>query len=185
MIGMALLRRVFVGFRRSLDLLTQLLSVFAGVFMVGVMLLMTLDVTLRNTSGRPLAGLVDWTELLLVLMVFLGIAEAQRTGEHVAIDVVADKFPRWLRSGSYLIGGSVGLTVALGLAYSNTRNAVDSYAIREFRRGLAEVPIWPGRIVLALGFILFSLQIIATSIHRFRAAHFGETDATVWSDQDT
>ncbi len=169
--------RTLMNLRRVLDGLTQLLSVFAGIFMVIVMLLMTLDVTLRNTSGRPLSGLVDWTELLLVLMVFFGIAEAQRTGEHVAIEVIADMFPRWLRSVSYLIGGTVALLIVLPMVYANTRNAVGSYAIREFRRGLAEVPIWPGRIVLAAGLMLFALQIVATSVHRFRASLHADRDA--------
>ena len=172
----ASIQSVLSALRRVLDGLTQLLSVFAGTFMVMVMLLMTLDVTLRNTSGRPLSGLVDWTELLLVLMVFLGIAEAQRTGEHVAIEVIADMFPRWLRSASYLIGATVGLLIVVPMVYANTQNAVGSYAIREFRRGLAEVPIWPGRIVLAAGLMLFALQIIATSVRRFREALHAEDD---------
>lgn len=165
---MVMLQRTLAAVRRGIDALTFLLSVVAGLILVCLMGLMVLDVTLRNTTGRPLSGLVDWIELLLVLIVFLGIAEAQRTREHVAIDVVADAFPQRLRIASHVIGGVVGLLVVAVTAYVSTRNAVQSYSIREFRRGLAEVPLWPGRIVLAVGFVLFGLQIIVSTAQRVR-----------------
>lgn len=165
---MVMLRRTLAAVRRAIDAVTFLLSVIAGIILTGLMGMMVLDVTLRNTTGRPLSGLVDWIELLLVLIVFLGIAEAQRNRDHVAIDVIADAFPQRLRIASHIIGGVVGLLVVAVIAYVSTRQAIQSYAVREFRRGLAEVPLWPGRIVLAVGFVLFALQIITTTAQRVR-----------------
>ena len=65
-------------------------STLAGMALVSMMLLTVLDFSLRFTSGSPIAGTFELTELAMVAIVFLGLGHGQRRRQHITIDLVYD-----------------------------------------------------------------------------------------------
>lgn len=86
-----------------------------GVFLM--MLVAFVDVVGRKFLGQPLRGSVELTELLMLLVVFMGAALVSRERTHVQLDLLDSSVPlRWQslreRTGEFMAG-----LVVLGAAW--------------------------------------------------------------------
>jgi len=128
--------------------------------LVLIMATAVVDVTARSLAGRSVPGIVESAEVILVIGVFLGLAYAQRLKAHVATSVIIDRLPpaarRVLRSaGLLVVAAYVG-----GAAYVSALRAWQSFAGGEVRFGLMEIPQWPARTAIAVGFALLLLEVL-------------------------
>lgn len=120
----------------------------------------TLDVASRNLSGRSVPGVVEISEIMLVIGAFLGLAYAQRMKAHVATSLFVELLPlmaaRIMRAlGLVIVAAYIGLAVAV-----SAQRAFASFQSGEVRFGLIEIPQWPARAAIAIGFALLLLEII-------------------------
>lgn len=158
------------GFRR----LTASLSWLSG---LGIMLLMVptvIDVSYRYFIGASVPGMVEYSEVGLVFVVYLGIAYAQQEGAHIATPIVTARLSP--RNGELLrVFGRVLLLLLLAFAFWRTAIvAIDATEIREFRMGSVSVPTWPARIVVAMGFLLIVIEVALDIFERLRALAQGQ-----------
>jgi TRAP-type C4-dicarboxylate transport system permease small subunit len=118
------------------------------------------DVIRRSITGRSIGGVLEASEVLLVFVVFLGLGYAQLTGAHVSTSVLTSRMPRLPRRVVQGIGLTVALVFLAWAIYATGFRAWDAYLIREYRFGLLQVPIWPGRIAVVIGFTLWFLEVL-------------------------
>ncbi len=97
---------------RILKWVSDVLGAVAMLFLAFLMFGITLDIITRAVTGSPISGVFEFTELALVMIVFLGAGWTQRDDAHIRVTVLTDKIPRGLRSG--VVGAGWGLG-ALGL----------------------------------------------------------------------
>ena len=134
----------------------------------------TLDVVSRNLGGRSLPGIIESAEITLVIGVFLGLAYAQRTKAHVATSIIVDFFPPRLAWVMRMIGLLI-VTSYIGLAtWVSFSRAFASVQSGEVRFGLIEIPQWPARAAIAIGFALLLLEFLRDLIRTAR----GETESS-------
>jgi TRAP-type C4-dicarboxylate transport system permease small subunit len=111
-------------------------------------------------------GLVEYNEVALVILIYGSLAYTQRHDGHVATTVVA----QYLRPNHSRIAEGVGLSVAfvvlVWMVYSTGIEAWSSFVAREFRFGMAAVPIWPARLVLVAGLLILTLEVAVTMIDK-------------------
>lgn len=62
--------------------------------LLGMVFLTTIDVIGRFFFNNPITGTFELTELGLALVIFLGLGLTHMHNEHIAIDIVTDKFSR-------------------------------------------------------------------------------------------
>lgn len=109
------------------------------------------DVTSRQVTGSSIPGVVEYSEVLMVGLIFLGLAYAQRVGAHIGVDLVTERMPVRV---AHLVR-SVGLVIAIGvvaiMGWETLEVALRSFESREFRFGLVQVPIWPARLLIPIG----------------------------------
>mgnify|MGYP000052280153 CR=1 FL=1 len=84
-------------------------SASAGIFLM--MLLAFADVLGRKLLDHPVRGAVELTELLMLLVVFLGVTLVSQRQAHVQLDLIDEKIPpRWqagrVRAGAIVSSGS-------------------------------------------------------------------------------
>jgi TRAP-type C4-dicarboxylate transport system permease small subunit len=128
----------------------------------------TLDVASRNLGGRSLPGVVESAEITLVIGAFLGLAYAQRIKAHVATSIITDLFPRQLARLMRIIGLGI-VSFYIGLAtWVSTGRAFSSFQTGEVRFGLIEIPQWPARAAIALGFALLLLEMLRDLVRMVR-----------------
>ncbi|SDS14387.1 TRAP transporter small permease [Agrococcus carbonis] len=143
------------------------LGTVAGGIVILLMLLTVADVAMRKLSGRGVPGTLEYSEVLLVIAVFLAIAAAQARGYHVNTMVLTQALPLRVRRWVELVGAIVGAVVVATMAIVSVEAALVSFQTGEYRFGLAHVPIWPARVALAIGLVLFVFEYIRSSLERF------------------
>jgi len=143
-------------------------ALIAGLALLWVMFAVTLDVVSRNFRGRSLFGVTDRVEAVLVLVVFLAIAYTQTRKEHVSVEAVVNRMGATPQKVLKVLALVVALLVAGYLAWALSKIAVRQYGIREVRIGIAAVPMWPSRIVAAVGAWMWALQYFAAAISALR-----------------
>ena len=76
--------------RRLLDGNADLLGLAAAAIVVLLMAAIVVDVVWAGLGGAGVKGLVEYGEVAVVGIVFLSIAQAQKAGSHVAVDVLVE-----------------------------------------------------------------------------------------------
>lgn len=119
------------------------------------------DVAGREIFGSPIAGVVELCSVLLVMVVFLSFGAAQLEGAHIRVTLLTDRLPGrwqyWINVG-VLILCSIFL---LALVWISLERAVDSVSVGEQRFGLIRIPIWPARITVVVGWLIWLIALLA------------------------
>jgi len=55
------------------------------------------DVTLRFTTGKAIPGIIEIEEFILVCIVFCALGLMQNKGEHISINILVSRLPKWLQ----------------------------------------------------------------------------------------
>lgn len=135
---------------RPLRIASQVGAV-ASLSILALAVLLTVEVISRSFFHTSIRGLYEIAELLIVVVVFLGISQAEVARNHVRVTIVTDRMPDRIASivrgfALLLAGGFLGwMFVAL------TVKAWESFDSNEFKVGLLNFPTWPSRALVALG----------------------------------
>lgn len=156
--------------RRILHGCTEVLAL-ASVTLIVVVLVMTVaDVVRREISGKSVPGVVEWSEVAMVMIVFLGLGYAERQRAHVSMTL----FVRMLPPRTAAIINSLGLFLVLlivtWMVYVTADRALTSFEAKEFRFGLVRVPVWPARVALAVGLLAYLLELALRTVDSVKAA---------------
>ena len=138
---------------------SMVFAVLSALIITGHVLTISLSVAQREFGITGVRGLVEYNEVALVAVAFAGLAYAQRTGSHVQTDVVAKYLPERTRLVANVVGLLLAITVIGFLVYASGTRAIDAFAVREYRYGIAGVPIWPVRILIPVALSLLIAEI--------------------------
>ena len=148
-----------------LSLVSRFLSDIGAILILVLMGLVVADVLSRTTTGDGVAGLVEYSEVILVIAVFLGVAYARQTDAHVSMDMVTTRIPPRISAAVQAVG-LVGALVCVGIvAWVSVDVALESFQSREYRLGIERVPIWPGRASIAIAWCLLALELLRNLLH--------------------
>jgi TRAP-type C4-dicarboxylate transport system permease small subunit len=157
-----------------LDRILRALAIAAGAVLLAMLALVLFDVVMRYALRLPFLGAYEFTELAMVLIVFLALPYCAATGGHVAVDVLAPVLDRprlrWLGVAIHLAGAALLLVVA----WRTVLHAIGS-AERGEATNMMKVPHAPFELVAAASVVLFALVLIAQA---WRAARRRRARAT-------
>lgn len=149
---------------------TLLLAVAAAMIVIFMMVSTVADVTRRLIFGRPIPGVIEVGELLMVGAVFLGIAYTEAREEHVAVTLLVRRLTPRKAALVQLAGLAIVMsTLAWMIVVTGTR-AYESFTAGEFRFGLVRIPVWPGRIAIALGLLALLLELLVRTSRVLKVA---------------
>lgn len=154
---------------RSLRAIGTGMSIVAGVGTVLLMLLTVVDVTLRQLGGRGVGFTLEVTEVVLVAVVFAGMASAQLSRSHVQTPILTDHLPpRWADAARFA-GLVVAVALMTWLTVMTLRSGLTSLRAGEFRFGLVRFPVWPAKLVIPVGAAGFTLVLLSDCVSAGRA----------------
>ena len=136
------------------------LGIASGFATLLITVIISIDVGGRSLFSAPLHSSTEISELLLVALVFFGLAAAQQNRQNYAIDILSRHLPMSAQRVLEAIGYILSMIVVGLLAWLSTRQAISAYDRGEAGFGIISFPIWPGRFVLAFGLWLLVLQFI-------------------------
>jgi len=120
----------------------------------------TLDTTLRYSLNFLIPGVFELNEVLMVVLVFLGIAWTQMERGHTRVVLVLRKMPiRWAIKLDIICW--IICIFFLGiLGLQSGKEALRSFQMNEFRWGAVQMPIWWAKALVPLGCWLTCIQLL-------------------------
>ncbi|TDW30071.1 TRAP transporter small permease subunit [Cryobacterium psychrophilum] len=146
--------------RRAIHGVSIVFAFVAAAAIAFMMVATVADVASRYFTGAPIPGVTEVGEVLMVTSVFLGLAFAEYRNAHVRVTIVLEKLPPRLAA---MISSVCMLLVLVTLAWMvwvTTGRALESIEQNEFRFGLVQIPVWPGRVAIALGFAAYFFEAV-------------------------
>lgn len=135
-------------------------SAFLAVLCIVIMMLATIaDVTSRILTSKPISGVYESGEVMMVAIVFLSLGYAESKRAHVSVTLLTARLPRKAASILTSVGLIIVLAVVVWMVLASFARAEMSIVNNEFRYGLVAIPIWPARIVVVVGLVGYLLEL--------------------------
>lgn len=139
-----------------------------------VMMIVGAGDALLTFVGHPIPGGLELAELLMVVVVFLALPEAEARGRHITIDIVSSRLPKALSRPLALFSAALSLIFYGAMTWQAWRLFAGSWAIRESTSGLVHFPVYPAKALFALALSAVTaiciLNLVRTSLKRATSA---------------
>ncbi len=136
---------------RIVHTVSMTFAVVAAVLISIIMVSTVADVIERQRTGASIPGVVEYSEVFMVALIYLGLAYAQRVGAHIGVDILVTRLPARAAHVVQSVGLCVVIVVLAWMTYETAQVALASFGNREYRFGIVQVPIWPARALIPVG----------------------------------
>jgi TRAP-type C4-dicarboxylate transport system permease small subunit len=157
---MSALQRLYEAYGRLLRACGLISAVATFVMMV----LVVANVAGRYLFNKPLTGTLEFTESLLVLIIFLSLALTQYDGGHIRVTLLTRRLPkryaRALTVGCMLAGAAF----FTWCAYAAWVFAAQAHSFNEQEWGTVVFPLWPVKFVVFIGIAMLAIQFLLDAI---------------------
>lgn len=167
--------------------LARALAVVAATFTVVAAVLLTAEVLSRAFFNQPIRGLYEYMQILVVLIAFLGLAEAERHGDHIRVTILTDRMALKPKLVVRTLAMILSALIVLWMVVMSWVELTKSIARGEFAPGLLNLVVWPARLIIVIGlaalFLMYVTRTIETILELKRAfGVIGDADAAPESD---
>lgn len=145
---------------RPLRQTTRSLSDFAALAILAMILVTIADVIMKNVFRRPIAGVFEVMELMLVVAVFFGLPDVFRSGANICVDVADHLVGPRARDGLHLFGAGASLGFLLLLGWAMIAPAWDTIVYPQNTQE-AGIPIFLYWVPILAG---TAMTIVATAV---------------------
>jgi TRAP-type C4-dicarboxylate transport system permease small subunit len=136
---------------------------FVGVAACGLIIMtgtIILDVGSRFLFNRPILGVIEINTVILVWIVYGGIAYCQMRKEHIEAQFLLSRLPVkaqiWIKIFTLLI-----VLVFIGnVLYATIDHAWSSFVDGTYFYGSIRFPLWPAKTILSLGIFMLFVQLL-------------------------
>jgi TRAP-type C4-dicarboxylate transport system permease small subunit len=145
---------------------------------IGVPIFLMAIIETLNGFGRklwiPFPCAIETVESLLVITTYFGVSIVAIERGHVKVDLLTRKFPRWIQNCVTIFGDLIGAAVFGLISWGAWKMAIYAVKIMEMRIGLYSFPLWPFKVLFAVGTTLFVIQ-LAINVVKFIHVSLGNT----------
>lgn len=155
-----------------IDAITDRISFLGAWLVVPLFLIMGYEVFARFVLGWPTFWSWEFAYMITGSHFVLGIAYVTKTRQHVRVDFIYANLPmRWQMLIDGIVYAFFLLPVTVWMTWRLGGVALEAFLVGETSGESAWNPIiWPMRAIVAFGFGLFALQILAEAIRCLRFA---------------
>jgi TRAP-type C4-dicarboxylate transport system permease small subunit len=149
--------------KNTIKALNKYAMYFSACLAGAIMLLIVLDVFLRNSFMVFIPGVFELTQILLSLVVFMALAYANDNKEHIIFDAIYKRLPqggKWVFS---FIGSLIMLAAIIVIGSFILQLAI-TQAGQGYHTPILRIVLWPFTILGAFGMLLFCLSVIGDLI---------------------
>jgi TRAP-type C4-dicarboxylate transport system permease small subunit len=132
-------------------LVTDLGYVLAGLGLIGMGALYCMEVVLRYFVNRPTTWSLETIAFLMLVMMFLAVPHAVRSGTHIAVTLLADLLPFQVRRIAFAVN-LIGLILCGFMAYVSLGENIAQYVSLIETNGNIVVPKWWLTVFITYGF---------------------------------
>lgn len=151
-------------FQTVIGAVSRTLAALSGFLIALVMAVVCLDVAIRFSTGGSLRGATEFAVLLLVALIFLGFAGAEAKGENYSVTLLTERLPFGGKVAFFALARLISASTIGLLAYLSWLKAIAATRAGEQSYGVIAFPIWPSRIIVAVGLTLLALQLLVSAV---------------------
>lgn len=141
-----------------------LLGVLSGLATLVITLTVVLDVTLRALFGTPIAGATEFSTLLLIGLVYLGLAAVQASKANFRVELLFGALPPGGQRALDIVTTLLAAAAIAVIAWHTSLEAWHSTLKQEMSFGAFVFPVWPARLTIAFGLIMLVLQLLIDAL---------------------
>lgn len=139
--------------------------VIAGLGMLYIATICTVDVVAYVALNRPFPGVSESTEVVMAVTIAMTLAHAQAMREHISVDILTTRMgPRMLKF-SEILSLLVACAVLTLLAWRGWSLALDSLGTLETSSTLRAFPIYPWKFAFATALTLAAVESVRQILH--------------------
>lgn len=139
-------------------------SGLGAVALIAISILVSVDVSMRWTTGRSIAGVFEVSSVLLVMATFLPLGLVLFRHEQLRVDIIFDWVRGRVLTGLAAIDVATGLIVFGVLLWISTEEFQKAYNGRFLLRGMIEIPTWIPLAMIWVGTALVMLTLLFQGI---------------------
>jgi TRAP-type mannitol/chloroaromatic compound transport system permease small subunit len=155
---------------RSIDALNEFVGRYSSYLYLLLIAVVGYEVLMRYAFNAPTIFAFELTTFLYGVQYSLSLGYAHKHNTHVCIDIFESRLQNRPRTILRIISYLVIFIPTLGLlAYGSIIYAIDSTKVLERASSSWSPSIWPYKIIMATGFVLWLLQGVSRLIDDFRS----------------
>jgi TRAP-type C4-dicarboxylate transport system permease small subunit len=140
---------------------------FLSVFIAAISITLIMCIEVVNAVGRkfgaPLPCTLEMAESLMISCIFFAAPRVAAMEDHTYVTIITRRLPGYVTRSMDWFGNLIGAFV-VGIMGAGAWNiALHSTLQLEMRIGVFRFPIWPFRILFALGLSLLAVQFLMNS----------------------
>lgn len=143
-------------------------AIISGIALLLMMAMGALDVFLGKVFNMPIPGTFEATEAFMVMSAFMAIAYNQQVRGHIKVELFTSRLSRKLQTKFEAFNYCLSAIFFFLLAWQGWKFGLESLQIREYESGLIAFPVYPAKLLLALGVSMMTLQSLRDLINAFR-----------------
>lgn len=163
---------------RALLPVERFMALLSGIAAFSLMFLAAYSVSGRKFFGSPLAGYVDYIEVLMPLIAIMGVSYVQREGGHIRMDILIGNLHGRILWLLELITVLLVLVLMVALVWGSWAHFDRSF---DCARPLCSrdstidigLPVWPAKLVVPVAFGVLVLRLVLQVVGYGRAFFLG------------
>lgn len=141
------------------------LALISGLAVFSLMLLAVVSVGGRNFFNSPLRGYVDWIEMAMPLIAFMGISFAQRDGGHIRMDILVGRLKGrslWIAEFITTFAILVLMVLLVWGSWAHFQRSFDFGSPWWSRDSSIDIalPLWPAKLLAPVAFFVLCLRLV-------------------------
>jgi TRAP-type C4-dicarboxylate transport system permease small subunit len=138
--------------------MTRYAALFSTAALLIILVAILIGVFFR-VMRLPIGGVIETSQFLIVISIFLGLAYVQHKKSHIKVEVFMSRYPPLLQGLLPILTNVLTLLFFLAIMYGGIKMSLQSYLVGEYEVGMREIPVWIVRAFIPIG----SLAVIVVS----------------------
>ena len=151
---------------RFLPKFTKMFGVLAAFSILLIMIMVSADVFFRYVFNAPIIGAMEFSLMLMIAVIYLGLGYTEISNRHIVIDLFYKKLNIKYQYIISKINCIILLTISSILFWHSFADFLYSYEINEILPGMASFPKYPSKLCLSLGVLIYIFVILSKLFSR-------------------
>ena len=165
---------LFSRLDRALEPLERFFALLSGLGVFSLMFLAAYSVSGRKFFGSPMLGYVDYIEMAMPLIAFMGVSYVQRDGTHIRMDILIGQLKGralWLFELISVLLIPLLIVMLIWGSWAHFERSFDFSVPLWSRDSSIDVglPLWPAKLIVPVAFSVFALRLVLQAMIYTRA----------------